>query len=110
MVVQNAGVLKLFLRIPDMVKNKYMSSHGKVIAILEEKLKANKNISRALAGVAQDTTEATTTAPPTGSTSRTLATPDFEGCVVPNFETKVQLDPKPLDEFIAGRTCLGSII
>lgn len=99
------------LRIPDLVKNKYMASHSSQVKALEDKVVGDTLIAAALKGsTSQSTTSsqpATTGNPSPAPVSRTLATPDFEGEVVPRYDTRAELEAKPLDEFNDSRTFLG---
>ena len=98
-------------RIPDLVKNKYMTSHGAVLKTLDEEIAANKDISAALKGSNEDaqSMNATTSASAlvdTPTTTRTVASPDFEGETVPVYDTRIVLESKTLDEFNESRTFL----
>ena len=93
------------LRIPDLVKNKYMSSYSAQIKELEDRIASNKALHVALKGaleeVGPDPGPATSSdAPPSGPT-RCLATPDFEGETLPNLERVVPFAEKPVGELRA---------
>ena len=99
-------------RIPDLVKNKYATSHSAALKTLEEEIAAKKDITVALKGSNEDaqSTAATTSASAlvdTPSTTRTVATPDFEGETVPVYNTRIELESKTLDEFNESRTFLA---
>lgn len=102
------------LRIPDLVKNKYMASHSSQLQALEDKVSGDTIIANALKGCASSTqssapaqNQPATGNPSAAGTSRTLATPDFEGEVVPRFDARVELESKTLEEFTDSRTFLG---
>lgn len=101
------------IRIPDLVKNKYLASHPTALKAMEDKILSEKDVSTALQRHAGDTVSAV---PPTGSSSsvanpasRTLATPDFDGQPRPNHDRRVNFDEKPLDDFNAAHTSLARI-
>ena len=100
---------RLLLRIPDLVKNKYIGSHPKQIASLEQALESEKSITRALAGSVESVASGGETTG-TGTISRTLASPDFEGCTVPDFYKQANWAAKTFDDFAAGKTSLRSVI
>ena len=85
------GLRSLLLRIPDLVKNKYLASHASQVKALEDALANDRNIAAALQGsVGEAGTSAVCEPPsstrPTATPSRTVASPDYDGCAVPNFE------------------------
>lgn len=98
------------LRIPDLVRNKYVATQSAAVTKIEDAIARNKNLKVALQGTLD---ESASTLPsssgdvPADSGSRTLASPDYSGAIdVPNFSTRVHLEEKPMDEFTAGRTIL----
>eukprot|EP00435_Cladocopium_sp_Y103_P055172 s1724_g18.t1 len=97
---------KLQLRIPDLVKNKYLVSHPESLNALETEISNNKGIARAVAGSMAESDGGNDQVVNSGNQSpshnRTLATPDDDGCTVPSFDNRVDLVSKPLDEFTAG--------
>ncbi|CAK9102569.1 Uncharacterized protein SCF082_LOCUS47960, partial [Durusdinium trenchii] len=97
-------------RIPDMIKNKYLASHAAQLKAVEEELAKDRNVAAALKGSAGELPGPEPAPSPTGSTvptpapARTVATPDYEGCAVPSFDKRVDVSPKPMEEFTTGRT------
>ena len=100
------------LRIPDLVKNKFLASHASQLKSLEGKITAAKTISQALRGVG----EANST--PTAGTveseralvevGRTVASPDFGSAdSVPDTSKRVTMETKTMDDFNASRTLLA---
>lgn len=104
------GLHQLLLRIPDMIKNKYLASHAPQLKAVEEELAKDRNIAAALKGFGGELPGPEPAPSPTGSTvptpapARTVATPDYEGCAVPSFDKRVDVSPKPMEEFTTGRT------
>ena len=99
------------LRIPDLVRNKYLSSHASQLKDLDSKVGGSKVISQALKGAGEATSVPTTHVARGNDTSsggqdRTVASPDFGDDAVPNMEKRVDLESKTLDEFNASRTLL----
>ena len=99
------------LRIPDLVKNKYLSSHASQLKDLDAKVEGAKAISQALKGSGE-----AAAVPPTQATQgndtvsgcqdRTVASPDFGGDAVPDVEKRVNFETKTLDEFHAAKKLL----
>ena len=93
------------------MKNKYQVSHPAQLKTLEEKLAQQKDIATALKGSegpGSSTTGSSSNAG-SGGPSRTLATPDFEGETVPTYDTRIDLEAKPLEDFNESRTLLESL-
>ena len=99
-------------RIPDLVKNKYQTSHAGQLKDLEEKIGQSKTIAQALRGHQPETPAAVGATESQNSSGhaqdRTVASPDFEGAAVPDLQKRVELEAKPLEEFNNSRTLLVS--
>ena len=98
-----------FLRIPDLVKNKYQSTtHSAALSKIEDAISSNQDLTRALQGSIQESASTEQARGITGgggdSGSRTVASPDFAGETLPNFTARVDFDPKPAEDFFTGRT------
>ena len=92
------------------MKNKYQASHPSQLKALEETISSYKDVTLALQGSGSEA-ESSTAATSGGADgasgiTRTLARPDFEGESVPSYDTKVELEAKPMDEFNETRTFL----
>jgi hypothetical protein len=101
-------------RIPDLVRNKYSSSHASGLATLDELINTDKSVTTALKRSDDHSARAapasgTSNDPGSGVQTRTLASPDFDGADVPNFDRVVVFDSTPLDEFNATKTFLGCV-
>ena len=78
---------------------------------LEDSLVNEKDVVAALQSQASDTAPAggsssgTAPGPDQGlSQSRTLASPDYDGAVIPNYDRRMTFDEKPLEDFISTQT------
>ncbi|CAL1145308.1 unnamed protein product [Cladocopium goreaui] len=90
--------------IPDLVKNKYTTSHAQSLKTLNDMISSQKDVLEAVKGVAG---EAAQTGPAAGAAvcqSRALASPDFQGQPVPNFERRVDFEEMTMDDFKASQT------
>ncbi|CAL1133219.1 unnamed protein product [Cladocopium goreaui] len=95
--------------IPDLVRNKYSSSHASGLATFDELINTDKSVTTALKRSDDHSARAapasgTSNDPGSGVQTRTLASPDFDGADVPNFDRVVVFDSTPLDEFNATKT------
>lgn len=85
------------------------------MATLDELLNSDKSVTNALKRSVDNQAPAAlassgTSSDPGGvAPARTLASPDFDGADVPNFDRVVVFDPTPLDDFKATKTFPGSV-
>ncbi|CAL1131034.1 unnamed protein product [Cladocopium goreaui] len=100
-------ILKGCFRIPDLIKNKYQNSHANGLKALEDLISSAKDVAVAVKGSIGESQAAADTSNDTSgsreSVCRTLATPDFEGDVTPNFDRRIDLETKTMEEFNAER-------
>eukprot|EP00435_Cladocopium_sp_Y103_P014362 s4944_g3.t1 len=91
-----------------MIKAKYGASQSAALSKIEAALANDRDLCKALKGSVEESGGGEPSpSGPAESGSRTLASPDFAGAVdVPNFTTRVVLEPKPIDDFHNGRTLL----
>jgi len=93
-----------------LIKNKYQNSHANGLKALEDLISSAKDVAVAVKGSIGESQAAADTSNDTSgsreSVCRTLATPDFEGDVTPNFDRRIDLETKTMEEFNAGRTFL----
>ncbi len=98
-----------YLRIPDVVTNKYQNTHGSHLKKLTEILTDEADILSALRGMEGETTSVETATTPSPAPVRTVATPDFAGEQVPTFGSNVELQPSTMDDFSASVQFHGCI-
>ncbi|CAK9110877.1 FO synthase subunit 1, partial [Durusdinium trenchii] len=92
--------------IPDLVKNKYASSHPTGLKKIQDMINSEKDLSSALETQAAESgvvvPAASTSSGPavvTPTPSRTLASPDYDGSSPPNFDRTVEFTEKALADF-----------
>ena len=90
------------------MKNKYTASHAHALKVLNDNISSQKDILEALKGVAGESSESVPS--PSPCQSRTLASPDFQGQPVPNFERRVDFEEMTMDDFKASQTFLECIL
>eukprot|EP00435_Cladocopium_sp_Y103_P046187 s2116_g13.t1 len=96
--------------LPDLVRNKYGTSHAANVKKIDEIVSQEKDIATALTTQASEsaTTPATSASgEPSVVPSRTLAAPEFDGQPVPNFERVVDFEQKSLEDFNNTHALLG---
>lgn len=90
------------------MKNKYISTHLASLSAIEDQISKETGIAKAVAGSVGESGDGNDQVATSGngaaSKNRTLASPDYDGCTVPNFDKRVELVSKPMEEFTAGRT------
>lgn len=101
-------------RIPDLVKNKYASSHPTGLKKIQDMINSEKDLSSALETQAAESgvvvPAASTSSGPavvTPTPSRTLASPDYDGSSPPNFDRTVEFTEKALADFNSSQVLLS---
>ena len=112
---QQSSTLKLAAtRIPDLVKNKYQHSHCESLRKLDDMILQEKDVVNALSSQAGESAPPVTSGasdPAAGTTqSRTLASPDYDGQPVPNFDRRVEFEERPLADFNSSQTFLRCLM
>ena len=101
-------------RIPDLVKNKYASSHPTGLKKIQDMINSEKDLSSALETQAAESgvvvPAASTSSGPavvTPTPSRTLASPDYDGSSLPSFDRTVEFTEKALADFNSSQVLLS---
>ena len=94
------------------MKSKYAATHASLLKKIDDTIAGEKDVFTALASQASESAPAPATsgsAEPGAAVvqSRTLATPEFDGQPVPNFERVVDFEQKPLEDFNNTQALLG---
>lgn len=94
------------------MKNKYNSSHATSVKKMEDAIAAEKDLATALQTQSADAgtvvpAGSSGPATPASGPTRTLATPEFEGAAVPNFDRTVDFEEKHMADFTSSQTLLS---
>ena len=110
----NSPLIVSWVRIPDLVINKYKSSHPQSLKNVTDLLANEKSVAEALkeSSAPTGTSRAASASPQAPSVlppSRTLASPDYDGAEPPNMDRMVEFAEKSMDDFNSTQTLLESI-